>query len=205
MGTISRAPGTPLVNGQANDATPVETDFSNLFALVNGNVEAINLADDAVTTGKIADDAVTGEKLADDTVTQDKLVDGAASGSEASATALAQTIASSTYATIGSEAVHVVTTGTPRQVAIFVSFDLENLDSGNRVFMFKIQKDGADLLAAPDESISASASQLVPVTRMWVDTAPSAGATHTYAVQAKRVSGSLRVSNVHIFVLEPRR
>jgi len=41
-------------------------------------------------------------------------------------------------------------------------------------------------------------------TRIYVDTAPTAGGTHTYTFQAKRTAASASIRNLMMVAIEPR-
>lgn len=60
MGTVSL---TQISNGQTGDATVVDNNFDTLANEINGNLDATNLADEAVTTAKIDSSAVTFAKI----------------------------------------------------------------------------------------------------------------------------------------------
>jgi hypothetical protein len=62
--------GTPAV------ATEVNQNFTAITDQVNGNLDADNLADSAVTAAKLATDAVTSSKIADSQVTNIKVASG---------------------------------------------------------------------------------------------------------------------------------
>lgn len=68
-------------NTYPNDAvasgTDIEADLAKIRAEVDGNLEAANLANLAVTTAKLATEAVTAAKLATDAVTTAKILDSA--------------------------------------------------------------------------------------------------------------------------------
>lgn len=71
MSTISKphtfSPNTTISSSQVN------ADFDTLYNDYNGNIDASNLATNAVSTAKIADSAVTTAKIADSNVTNAKL------------------------------------------------------------------------------------------------------------------------------------
>lgn len=60
-------------NGEAADAQVWNTRFAQVASVLNGNVDAANLADDAVSSSKISNGAVTGAKVADNTVPYTKI------------------------------------------------------------------------------------------------------------------------------------
>ena len=62
-----------VASGDVVRASDHNTQGANIASVVNGNIEADNLATNAVTTAKIADANVTTAKIADGAVTSDKL------------------------------------------------------------------------------------------------------------------------------------
>lgn len=66
---------TSLVPGASEDVAPIKAALDELKALINGNLDQVNLAANAVGTIEIADQAVTTAKLADLNVTTAKLAD----------------------------------------------------------------------------------------------------------------------------------
>lgn len=66
-----------LAAGDPVSVTPVNTNFSSIASILNGNIDNTNLKDDAVTTAKILNDAVTADKIATDAVTSDGILAGA--------------------------------------------------------------------------------------------------------------------------------
>jgi hypothetical protein len=66
MGTLNY-PYT-LANDTDADADEVMANFNAARTLINGNIEAANIADNAVTGAKILDGAVTSAKISDGTV-----------------------------------------------------------------------------------------------------------------------------------------
>lgn len=66
-GTTDFATGTTILASEVND------DLNTVFNAVNGNLDAANLADNAVTTVKITDANVTTAKIADLNVTTAKI------------------------------------------------------------------------------------------------------------------------------------
>lgn len=60
MGLVSP---TQVSDGTSMDAADVNTPVNQLAAVINGNIDAANLAADAVSTVKIPNDAVTDAKL----------------------------------------------------------------------------------------------------------------------------------------------
>lgn len=77
MGTVTLphtfASGTPAVASQVNN------NFTSITSEVNGNIEAVNLASNAVISVKIADGAVISSKLANGAVVEARIADGAVS------------------------------------------------------------------------------------------------------------------------------
>lgn len=61
MGTVAT---TAINPGDQINAEPINNNFNAFKTEVNGNLEAVNLKDNAVTTAKIADAAVTAAKIA---------------------------------------------------------------------------------------------------------------------------------------------
>lgn len=59
------------------DVADYNVPITTIISTLNGGLDADNLADNAVTTGKINDDAVTNAKLADDAVTINNVADDA--------------------------------------------------------------------------------------------------------------------------------
>lgn len=60
MPTVNPAQSNP---GDTIEASDINTPVNQLAAVVNGNIETVNLADNAVSTAKIADGAITGAKI----------------------------------------------------------------------------------------------------------------------------------------------
>lgn len=60
MGLVSPQQSNP---GDTIEAADINTPVNQLAAVINGNIEAANLADSAVTTAKVADSSITGPKL----------------------------------------------------------------------------------------------------------------------------------------------
>jgi hypothetical protein len=50
-------PNTPILSNEAR------AEFMNIYDLVNGNIDAENIADSSITKNKLANGAVTGDKL----------------------------------------------------------------------------------------------------------------------------------------------
>lgn len=50
-------PNTPIVSAEAR------AEFMNVYTLLNGDIDASNIADNSITTNKLQDGAVTGDKL----------------------------------------------------------------------------------------------------------------------------------------------
>lgn len=80
MGTISRGTKsgtgtTDFGTGTTILAAEVNTDLNTITNVINGNLDANNLANNAVTTVKITDLNVTTAKLAADAVTTAKITD----------------------------------------------------------------------------------------------------------------------------------
>lgn len=65
-----------LLAGQTARASEVMANFQAVSDVVNGGIEAGNLADLSVATGKLQNGSVTDAKLATGAVTTNKLVDG---------------------------------------------------------------------------------------------------------------------------------
>lgn len=59
MGLISF---TEVTDGNTANAADLNTPLNTIYDEVNGNLQAVNLADDAVTTAKLADSSVTADK-----------------------------------------------------------------------------------------------------------------------------------------------
>lgn len=105
MGLITRHVGVPFQDGETLAGADLEGDIAACFGAINGNIDTVNIKNNAVTTAKIADgsvtqakldgtlvatvaddgvstikiqdEAVTEAKIADDAVTEDKIADGA--------------------------------------------------------------------------------------------------------------------------------
>lgn len=60
MGTVNPTQSSP---GDTIEASDVNTPVNQIAAVINGGIETVNLADDAVTTAKIAAGAVTAAKM----------------------------------------------------------------------------------------------------------------------------------------------
>lgn len=192
MGTISRHAGAPFADGEILTGADLEGDFSTIYDEVNGNLDDANLADDAVTTPKIVDMAVT----------QDKMTSGAATASEV-VRATGSMAISSSFSNIGDAISHTV--GNPaRHVAIFVSFEVGAVSAGN-VISLQMLKDGSPIADSTSDFVNYSTSaNPVFCNRMFVDTAPTAGGTHTYQLRVKSVAFSYTAVSLHVFAIEPR-
>ena len=80
MAIASRHSGYPYQNGETLSGTDLETDISNIFTQVNGNLDNSNIASSAAISGtKLATASVTGSQLAAATVTLSNLADAAVS------------------------------------------------------------------------------------------------------------------------------
>jgi len=83
MGTITRHAGAPFQDGETLAGADLESDIAGAYDAINGNIDTVNLKNNAVTTAKIANGAVTQAKLdgtlvatvADDGVTTVKILD----------------------------------------------------------------------------------------------------------------------------------
>ena len=67
-----------MTAGELAQASKVQGDFDAIATILNGAVDADNLADGAVTQGKLATDSVTTAKIADGTLTNSKIASAAA-------------------------------------------------------------------------------------------------------------------------------
>jgi len=192
MGTISRASGTPYVDGATLPGSRLESDFSTIYDEFNGNIETSNLANAAVTTSILASGAVT----------QAKMTSGAASASEAVHNTGLMAI-TSTPANIGTAITHAV--GNPaRHVIIMVSFEVGAVSAGNVITVYML-KDGVGLPNSTSEFVNFSASaQPLFINRTFVDIAPTAGGSHTYQLQAKSVALSYTAVGLVVVAFEPR-
>jgi hypothetical protein len=203
MGTISRATGTPYVDGDILPGARLEGDISTLYDVVNGDIDDANLADDAVTTPKILDANVTTAKLASGAVTQAKMTDGAATASEE--TIDATTTLGAALTTLGSAIVHTV--GNPaRHVIIIVSFFV-NTAPASSLMTFRLLKDGTSIHGGTTSDFHLQGTNGPPafvVTRMYVDASPTAGGSHTYEFKAACSSGAPTAELFHMVVFEPR-
>lgn len=74
MPTISPSQSSP---GEEITAAKINNPVNTIANVINGNLDADNLADSAVSAAKLAGDAVTTAKLADANVTNAKLATGA--------------------------------------------------------------------------------------------------------------------------------
>lgn len=63
----------PINDGQDANSELFNARFAALANVLNGNVESINLADNAVSTSKIADNAVTTVKIPNNAITAAKI------------------------------------------------------------------------------------------------------------------------------------
>ena len=232
MGLISRHSGAPYQDGETLAGADLETDFGNVYGLVNGNIEAVNIKDGAVATAKIANGAVTQAKLDgtltastvvdgaittpkivdlavttakinDLAVTQGKIASGSASGSEVYST-IPISYFTNTLASLTSAYSHTV--GNPaRHVVITLSW-MSSLSAGCTI-RFALYKDGVNMLGTGplvlDGIYEPSTSSSI-VTRVYVDTAPTAGGTHVYQLKGY-ASGTASIKNLQVFIHEPRR
>jgi hypothetical protein len=62
-----------LSNGSTADATAVMAFFNAITAQVNGNIEALNMANATITGAKIANDTITATQIAPDAIGQSEL------------------------------------------------------------------------------------------------------------------------------------
>lgn len=60
MSTITLA---TISNGTSLDANPVNTNFTTIAGVINGNIDTVNLKDGSVSTAKVSDDAITAAKM----------------------------------------------------------------------------------------------------------------------------------------------
>lgn len=196
MGIIARHPDAPFVDGEVASAAPIEADFATIFAEVNGNLGTANLASLGVTTDKLAAAAVT----------QAKMTDGAASASEAQVeTGAVGYPVSTSYGNVGSAVTHIV--GSPARHVIVTASFLLVFQSTSTSMNVRLLKDGVSLqtqnfVDQVQNPIAAQNFQLV--TRTYIDTAPTAGGTHVYQLQAKGVGAAVGVFNLNLIAFEPR-
>ena len=201
MGTITRHTNAPFQDGEILLGAELEQDFATIYDEFNGNIDDANLADGAVTTDKLGANAVT----------QAKMTSGAASTSSA---ALSNTGAigvsfADTYTNVGSAL--SVTIGNPaRHVAIFLSCLLTSDEAAIFSTYIQLYKDGSPLYAASfvdrfDNPVETGTTFKV-INKMWVDTAPTPGATHSYQVKMKSddPANANSVFNINLFAIEPR-
>lgn len=66
-----------LANDTTADATAVMAFFNAITAQVNGNIEALNMANLTITGAKIANDTITAAQIAPNAITASELADGA--------------------------------------------------------------------------------------------------------------------------------
>lgn len=86
MGLITRttkpSAGTDWQIGDAVKAADINGDFNNAYTLVNGNIEAVNLASGAVTNAKVASDAIATDNIQDNAATTAKIAADAVDGTK---------------------------------------------------------------------------------------------------------------------------
>lgn len=207
MGLVSRNPNAPFKNGQTASGTDVETDFATLFALVNGQLSAPNLAAGAVLTANLGDAQVTGAKIAASTVAEGNLVDGAAAGAEFQAQNTNQNTTNA-FANLGPQVSHLVGSAPAKFVVLGLSLQISAWAQPSQL-QFQILKDGlvlGGITPFVDLHANAGGAGAVQIyTRFWIDAAPTALATHIYQPQVKAATGSATLSNCFFLVWEPRR
>jgi len=192
MGIISRASGTPYVDGATLPGARLEGDISTIYTEFNGAIGAANLGALSVPTSALQANAVT----------QAKMTSGAASASEA-VHATGSMAITSTPANLGTAITHTV--GNPaRHVIIMVSFEVGSVSAGNIISVYML-KDGVGFPNSTSEFVnfSTSASSLF-INRTFVDIAPTAGGTHIYQLQAKSVASSYTAIGLVVVAFEPR-
>jgi len=201
MGIISRANGAPYIDGETLSGIELEGDFNTIYSEFNGNIDAANIKDGAITTAKLG---ATG-------ITQAKLASGAATASEVYVNVTGVTIALSPDAAfhdVGNPITHTV--GNPaRHVIIMVSFAVNFLGATATAISIQMNKDGAILQSpsVPDQVSNTPASVRDDVvTRIYVDPNPTAGGSHIYQFRCLvQGSGSgVFIRNLHMTVFEPR-
>ena len=196
MGIISRHAGAPFADGETLAGADLEGDFATIYAEFNGNIEAANLKDGAVTNSKLAATAVT----------QAKMTSGAASASEAQVEVGATGYPVSTsYTNVGTAISHVV--GNPARHVIIIASWLVVFQATTTGINIKMLKDAGQLntptfadLVENHEGVQVFAI----VTRMFIDTAPTPGATHTYQLQVKGNGAAAGCYNLNLVAFEPR-
>ena len=191
MGMISRHAGAPFADGETLAGADLEGDFATVYAAVNGNLDSTNLADGAVTTPKLAANAVT----------QAKMTSGAATASDVLYSA--STLIDTTATIIISAVSHTV--GNPaRHVIVTVSFAA--IMAAGEVWRLGFYKDGVVVGSAPQiQNPLAAATYSTIMTRTWVDTSPTPGGTHSYAVKGQTLATHNQVlTDAVITVVEPR-
>lgn len=98
MGLISRHPGAPFQDGEILSGPDLEADIATVYDAVNGNIDTVNIKDNAITTAKILNGSVTQAKLdgtlvasvADASITTVKIADLAVTNAKLAADAVTQ-------------------------------------------------------------------------------------------------------------------
>lgn len=137
MGLVSPTQSSP---GETIEASDINDPINQLAAVINGNIEAANLADSAVTTAKLANGSITASKL------------GTTADAGYVATGETTTSTSFTDLTTTTDTV-TVTVGTNGLLLVTVSCLLQN--SGANFSSMSFALSGANTLAADvDRSIA---------------------------------------------------
>lgn len=188
MGIITRASGTPYVDGDTLPGARLEGDISTIYAEFNGNVDSANIKSGAVTLAKLASASVD----------QSKLVSGAATASNHTFNLGPITVG--TGFTDLASVVHSV--GSPAgKILLVFSVGFSSQDIG-ATLSFRCRKDGADMLGGYSLVVAQAGGTY---TFMWYDDAPTAGASHTYVAQAIQSTGSATATSAHLATMESRR
>lgn len=214
MGTISRGTKagtgtTDFGTGTTILASEVNTDFNAVVNEVNGNLDANNLANNAVTTvkitdlnvttGKLADLSVTTAKLASQNVTTGKLAVGATVADSDSGTPtinLDFNTTETTVCTLGS----VTSRGGPILIAGTIGWYLNILtgssglpDQGN--LTVRLKRDGSEIKKwiwsiAPTAAFAGEVQ--IPLPSLFYVETPAAGA-YVYTITAETNFSGYRI------------
>ena len=202
MGIITRHVNAPFADGETLTGADLEHDFATIYDAFNGSINSANIADLAVTTPKMVDLSVTTAKLAANAVTQAKMTSGAASTTEVQVDTGSHSMTTALTA-VGSGMVHTV--GDPaRHVIILVSLRLAIV--AGKLVTFQMYKDAVDMFPGTMDAVQSDADAgtgAYMFTRMYIDSSPTAGGSHTYQLKAAADAAYSRY-NLAMLVFEPR-
>jgi hypothetical protein len=127
---------SPVQDGTSPQASQVNTPLTTIYDEFNGNITAVNLANNAVTTAKVADGAITPNKQA--------------MGAQYAEVTTSQSVTNTSYVDLGTVGPSVTVT-VPASGKVFITFGANMLvgTSGNSSRM-TYSMSGANTIAASD-------------------------------------------------------